>query len=71
MQSRNFSTRMLALVLTLLLAQPLALMAQGGSAPQLPNPGTTGGDLCQNTSAYYVNYHTTAFPGGAIRGQLH
>jgi Zn-dependent protease with chaperone function len=33
---------MLALVLALLLAQPLALMAQGGSAPQLPNPGTTG-----------------------------
>jgi Zn-dependent protease with chaperone function len=33
---------MLALVLTVLLAQPLALMAQGGSAPQLPNPGTTG-----------------------------
>jgi Zn-dependent protease with chaperone function len=35
---------MLALVFTLLLAQPLALMAQaqGGSAPQLPNPGTTG-----------------------------
>src|SRR3954449_9223387 len=35
-----------------------------------PNAGTTGADLCQNTSAYYVNYHTTAFPGGAIRGQL-
>jgi Zn-dependent protease with chaperone function len=35
---------MLALVFTLLLAQPFALMAQaqGGSAPQLPNPGTTG-----------------------------
>jgi Zn-dependent protease with chaperone function len=35
---------MLALVLALLLAQPLALMAQaqGGSAPQLPNPGATG-----------------------------
>jgi Zn-dependent protease with chaperone function len=35
---------MLALVLALLLAQPLALMAQaqGGSSPQLPNPGTTG-----------------------------
>ena len=36
-----------------------------------PNAGTTGADLCHNPSAYYVNYHTTAFPGGAIRGQLH
>jgi hypothetical protein len=36
-----------------------------------PNPGTTGADLCSDPSAYYVNYHTTAFPGGAIRGQLH
>ena len=35
-----------------------------------PNTGTTGADLCANPSAYYVNYHTTAFPGGAIRGQL-
>ena len=35
-----------------------------------PNAGTTGALLCQNPSAYYVNYHTTAFPGGAIRGQL-
>jgi hypothetical protein len=35
-----------------------------------PNAGTTGADLCANPSAYYVNYHTTAFPGGAIRGQL-
>jgi len=35
-----------------------------------PNAGTSGADLCQNASAYYVNYHTTAFPGGAIRGQL-
>jgi CHRD domain len=34
------------------------------------NAGTTGAELCQNPSAYYVNYHTTAFPGGAIRGQL-
>src|SRR5438132_1434864 len=42
---------------------------QSGTAT--PNPGTTGADLCQNPSAYYVNYHTTAFPGGAIRGQLH
>src|SRR5947208_2729852 len=36
-----------------------------------PNPGTTGAALCANPSAYYVNYHTTAFTGGAIRGQLH
>jgi CHRD domain len=36
-----------------------------------PNAGTTGAGLCANPSAYYVNYHTTAFPGGAIRGQLH
>jgi hypothetical protein len=36
-----------------------------------PNAGTTGADLCQNPAGYYVNYHTTAFPGGAIRGQLH
>ena len=42
---------------------------QGGVAT--PNAGTTSADLCSNPSAYYVNYHTTAFPGGAIRGQLH
>ena len=42
---------------------------QGGVAT--PNAGTTGADLCSDPSAYYVNYHTTAFPGGAIRGQLH
>jgi CHRD domain len=36
-----------------------------------PSAGTTGAGLCANPSAYYVNYHTTAFTGGAIRGQLH
>ena len=36
-----------------------------------PNAGVTGAALCQNPGAYYANFHTTAFPGGAIRGQLH
>ena len=35
-----------------------------------PNAGTTGAALCTNPSAYYVNYHTTVFQNGAIRGQL-
>lgn len=35
-----------------------------------PNAGTTGAAICQTPSAYYVNYHTTVFPAGAIRGQL-
>ncbi len=46
MQTRNFSTRTLALLLALLLTQPLALItqaqAEGTSSPQLPDPGTTG-----------------------------
>jgi Cu/Zn superoxide dismutase len=42
---------------------------QSGTAT--PGTGTTGIGICQNPSAYYVNYHTTAFTGGAIRGQLH
>lgn len=42
MQLRNFSTRMLALLLALVLTQPLA-QAQG-SSPQLPDPGRTGMD---------------------------
>jgi hypothetical protein len=36
-----------------------------------PSAGVTGAALCQNPSAYYANFHTTAFAGGAIRGQLH
>ena len=32
--------------------------------------GTLGEAICANPSNYYVNYHTTPFPGGAIRGQL-
>jgi len=26
--------------------------------------------ICGNPAGHYVNYHTTDFPGGAIRGQL-
>jgi hypothetical protein len=26
--------------------------------------------ICANPAAYYVNYHTMEFPGGAVRGQL-
>src|SRR5690349_4388086 len=41
MQARKFSTRTLALVLAVLLAQPFTALAQS-SGPQLPDPGTTG-----------------------------
>jgi CHRD domain len=41
---------------------------QGGVVT--PEAGTTGAELCQDPSAFYVNYHTTAFQNGAIRGQL-
>jgi CHRD domain-containing protein len=47
---------------------------QSGVATPNPSPPTaTGAQLCQNPSAYYVNYHTAlpGFPAGAIRGQLH
>src|SRR6185437_1648443 len=46
MQTRNFSVRTLALLLALVLTQPLAFMtqaqAEAGGVPQLPDPGTTG-----------------------------
>src|SRR6266853_1730101 len=46
MQSRKFSTRALALVLSLLLTQPLALLGQS-SQPQLPDPGSPGMNMEQ------------------------
>ena len=27
-------------------------------------------EICANPAGFYVNYHTTDFPGGAVRGQL-
>ena len=43
MQTHKFSTRTLALVLTLLLTQPFALTtAQAQTSPTLPDPGNTG-----------------------------
>jgi hypothetical protein len=40
------------------------------SGTATPNAGVTGAAICQTPSAYYVNFHTTAYPAGAIRGQL-
>jgi len=36
---------------------------------EVSNPALAA-DLCADPSAYYVNYHTTQDPVGAIRGQL-
>lgn len=36
---------------------------------EVSNPAV-GAAICANPSNYYVNYHTTVDPGGAIRGQL-
>jgi CHRD domain len=35
-----------------------------------PSIAGLGAAICADPAAYYVNYHTTAFTGGAIRGQL-
>jgi len=35
-----------------------------------PLASATGADLCADPSGYYVNYHSTQFPDGSIRGQL-
>jgi hypothetical protein len=35
-----------------------------------PLASATGADICADPSGYYVNYHSTQFPDGSIRGQL-
>ena len=41
------------------------------SGAATPLGDVTGADLCADPSANNVNYHITAFPVGAVRGQLH
>jgi hypothetical protein len=40
------------------------------SGVAMPLASTTGADICADPSGYYVNYHSTQFPDGSIRGQL-
>jgi CHRD domain len=39
-------------------------------AARLDISETLAAAICANPAGYYVNYHTTDFPGGAVRGQL-
>lgn len=50
---------------------PLSVTADGSGSGCVENVSRDLiGAIIHDPSAYYVNVHTTAFPGGAIRGQL-
>jgi CHRD domain len=39
-------------------------------AARIPIDAEDAEAICGNLAGHYVNYHTTQFPGGALRGQL-
>jgi CHRD domain len=58
-----------------IVVDPKAANGQNGSHATLGGCATVSRalarDIKRHPAQYYVNVHTTAFPGGAIRGQLH
>lgn len=50
---------------------PLAAPVTGTSSGCVDVDPALAKDILQHPEAYYVNVHTTGFPKGAVRGQLH
>jgi hypothetical protein len=50
---------------------PLTPPVDGSSAGCVKIDAALGTDIADHPGEYYVNVHTSDFPGGAIRGQLH
>jgi hypothetical protein len=46
------------------------IVLSGDGVPRATAPANIAELLCSNPTGYYVNFHTTADPSGAIRGQL-
>ena len=49
---------------------PLSPPTSGSSEGCRTVDGVLAKNILQHPEAYYVNVHTTVFPGGEIRGQL-